>query len=128
MRGSPSEVCKLERKKVFSAKFASRTGEIKKKKFTRSVGWKRRYFSRQPYGDNLKGGTDIEIEGFYFLTYFTVQSHSHKSAWTIFFEGQGKIFFNIEKVLVNIIEEQPYCTAILFFSIVLRKSQIFIDL
>ena len=31
MRGSPSEVCKLERKKVFSAKFASRTGEIKKK-------------------------------------------------------------------------------------------------
>ena len=121
MRGSPSEVCKLERKKVFSAKFASRTGEIKKKKFTRSV-------SRQPYGDNLKGGTDIEIEGFYFLTYFTVQSHSHKSTWTIFFEGQGKIFFNIEKVLVNIIEEQPYCTAILFFSIVLRKSQIFIDL
>ena len=118
----------LKEKKFFLQNLLPGQARLKKKKFTRSVGWKRRYFSRQPYGDNLKGGTDIEIEGFYFLTYFTVQSHSHKSTWTIFFEGQGKIFFNIEKVLVNIIEEQPYCTAILFFSIVLRKSQIFIDL
>ena len=29
--GSPSEVCKLEREKVFSPKFAFRAGEIKKK-------------------------------------------------------------------------------------------------
>ena len=31
MTGSPSEVCKLERKKAFSPKLASRVGEIEKK-------------------------------------------------------------------------------------------------
>ena len=31
MTGSTSEVCRLERKKVFSPKFASQAGEIKKK-------------------------------------------------------------------------------------------------
>ena len=30
-----------------------------------------------------------------------------KTTWTNFFEHQGKIFLNIEKVLVKIIEKQP---------------------
>ena len=50
---SSSEVCKLEWKKNFSPKFASRTGEIKKK-FTRSVDRKQRYFSRRRYCTCLK--------------------------------------------------------------------------
>ena len=38
---------------------------------------------------------------------FKLVLNTQKTTWTIFFEYQGKMFLNIEKVLVKISEEQP---------------------
>ena len=38
---------------------------------------------------------------------FKLVWNTQTSTWTIFFEYQGKMFLNIEKVLVKISEEQP---------------------
>ena len=38
---------------------------------------------------------------------FKLVWNTQKSTWTIFFKYQGKMFLNIEKVLVKISEEQP---------------------
>ena len=40
-------------------------------------------------------------------TLFNLVWNTQRSAWTIFFEYQGKMFLNIEKVLVKLSEEQP---------------------
>ena len=52
-----------------------------------------------------------------------------KTTWTNFFEHQGKMFLNIEKDLVKIMEKQPYMHYLLvILHIFGKRCQIFIDL
>ena len=38
---------------------------------------------------------------------FNLVQNTQKSKWTIFFEGQGKVFLSIEKILEKISQDQP---------------------
>ena len=38
---------------------------------------------------------------------FNLVRNTQNSKWTIFFEGQGKVFLSIEKILEQISQDQP---------------------
>ena len=38
---------------------------------------------------------------------FNLVRNTQKSKWTIFFEGQGKVFLSIEKILEKMSQDQP---------------------
>ena len=50
------------------------------------------------------------------ITLLKLVLNTQKGAWIIFFKYQGKMFLNIEKILVKINEKQPDCTTLLVFS------------